>query len=76
MFPSKVWDGTHPVKGIISVLKKGDLVFYHFLNEEYLNKYLFENAYFETASTSRHEFGDLYKEGGNLYIKLNCNLRV
>ena len=76
MFPSKVWDGTHPVKGIISVLEKGDLVFYHFLNEEYLNKYLFENAYFETASTSKHKFGDLYKEDGNLYIKLNCNLRV
>ena len=33
MFPTKVWDGTHNVKGIICVLSKGDLVLFHFLHK-------------------------------------------
>ena len=76
MFPTKVWDGTHNAKGIICVLSKGDLVLFHFLKEDHLNKYLFDNAYFETASTSRHNFGELYQKDENLFFKLNCQLRL
>ncbi|MBE6786434.1 MAG: HpaII family restriction endonuclease, partial [Ruminococcaceae bacterium] len=37
--------------------------------------YLVNNTKFETASTSRHQFGDIYKENGKYYIKLNLQVR-
>jgi len=76
MFPSKEWDGLFPVKGIFVVQDNGGIVIFHILKEKYLNDYLFNNAYFENASTNRHDFGKLYKEDNKLLFKLNCQLRL
>ena len=76
MFPSKEWDGLFPIKGIFVVQDNGGIVIFHILKEKYLNDYLFNNAYFENASTNRHDFGKLYKEDNKLLFKLNCQLRL
>ena len=63
MLPSKVWDGTADATGgYIIVREDGEVLCYH----------LFK---FETASTSRHEFGSIYKENGKYYVKLNLQVR-
>jgi len=40
-----------------------------------LNDDLLEQTKLETASTSKHNFGKLYKENGDLFIKLNLQIR-
>ncbi|WP_197684895.1 HpaII family restriction endonuclease [Proteiniphilum saccharofermentans] len=36
---------------------------------------MLNNTKFETASTSRHDFGVIYKDGGEQYLKLNLQIR-
>lgn len=38
-------------------------------------KYLLKNTKYETASTSRHDFGEVYSRNGEDYIKLNLQVR-
>ena len=76
MFPSREWDGLYQAKGFIVVKNDGDVGIFHLLEEAYLNDYLFNHTYIETASTSRHGFGELFYEDGVLLFKLNCQLRL
>jgi type II restriction enzyme len=39
--------------------------------ESEFEDYLFTNTKLETASSTRHEFGKIYEENGQLYFKLN-----
>ena len=34
-----------------------------------------QNTKFETASTSKHDFGNIYEENGKHYLKLNMQVR-
>ncbi|MCC8071953.1 MAG: HpaII family restriction endonuclease [Bacteroidales bacterium] len=47
----------------------------HFFDRNELEEYLFTNTYFDTPSTSRHEFGKLYREDGATLLKLNLLVR-
>ena len=40
-----------------------------------IEDYLLNNTKLETASSSRHQFGQLYKENGELFFKLNLQIR-
>lgn len=74
--PEKSWDGLSQAKGgYIVVREDGDLVCYHLYNRDEFQEYLYENTKLETASTSRHEFGTVYKEGDESMIKLNLQIR-
>ena len=76
MLPSKVWDGTADATGgYIIVREDGEVLCYHLFNRNEFETYLINNTKFETASTSRHEFGSIYKENGKFYIKLNLQVR-
>lgn len=76
MLPSKVWDGTADATGgYIIVREDGEVLCYHLFNRNEFETYLINNTKFETASTSRHEFGAIYKEKGTYYIKLNLQIR-
>lgn len=76
MLPSKVWDGTADATGgYIIVREDGEVLCYHLFNRNEFETYLINNTKFETASTSRHEFGSIYKENGKYYIKLNLQVR-
>lgn len=76
MKPATVWDGIDEASGgYIVVTKQGDVLAYHIYNRNYFEEYLLKNTKYETASTSRHEFGEVYRENGEDMIKLNLQIR-
>lgn len=76
MIPSKVWTGELDATGGYLVVKtNGDILCYHIYNRNEFEDYLFDNTRLETASSSRHEFGSIYEENGEFYLKLNLQIR-
>lgn len=76
MVPSKEWDGfTKAHGGYIVVKQSGDVVCYHLYNRDEFLSYLYENTKFESASSTRHDYGKVYQEEGKMYFNLNLQIR-
>lgn len=76
MTPSKVWTGIYDATGGYLIVKEnGDVLCYHIYNRNQFEDYLFANTKLDTASSSRHEFGKIYAENGQLFFKLNLQIR-
>ncbi|TXD59032.1 HpaII family restriction endonuclease [Polaribacter sp. IC066] len=76
MMPSKVWTGQYDATGGYLIVKEnGDILCYHIYNRNEFEDYLFNNTKLDTASSSRHDFGTVYKENVELYFKLNLQIR-
>ncbi len=76
MVPGTEWDGfTKAHGGYIIVKNNGDVICYHLYNREEFLSYLYENTKFESASSSRHDYGKLYEENGEIFLKLNLQIR-
>ncbi len=76
MMPSKVWTGELDATGGYLVVKEnGEVLCYHIYNRNEFEDYLYSNTKLETASSTRHEFGRVYEENGQLYFKLNLQIR-
>ena len=76
MRPATVWDGIDEASGgYIIVTREGNVLAYHIYNRNYFEEYLLKNTKYETASTSRHDFGGIYSENGEDFIKLNLQIR-
>ncbi|HRG61512.1 MAG TPA: HpaII family restriction endonuclease [Burkholderiales bacterium] len=76
MMPSKVWNGVYDATGGYLVVKEsGDILCYHVYNRNQFEDYLFANTKLETASSSRHDFGEIYEVNGKYYFKLNLQIR-
>ena len=76
MMPSKKWDGQDEANGGYIIVKdSGEVLAYHLYNRNAFENYLLNNTRFETASSSRHKFGTIYKENGRMYINLNLQVR-
>ncbi len=76
MMPSKVWTGELEATGGHLVVKDdGEILSYHIYNRNDFEDYLLNNTKLETASSSRHEFGQIYEENGNQFFKLNLQIR-
>lgn len=76
MTPAKVWDGNYDATGGYLIVKDdGDILCYHLYNKYEFENYLIENTKFETASTTRYDFGSVYKENDTLYMNLNLQVR-
>jgi len=76
MKPSSVWTGNLEATGGYLVVKEdGEILCYHLYNRVQFEEYLLSNTRLETASTKRHKFGYIYKEGEQYYIKLNMQIR-
>lgn len=76
MMPSKVWSGKYDATGGYLIVKgNGDVLCYHIYNKNEFEDYLLNNTKLDTASSSRHGFGEIYKENGQLYFKLNLQIR-
>lgn len=76
MKPATVWGGLDEATGgYIVVTKEGNVLAYHIYNRNYFEEYLLSNTKYETASTSRHDFGEVYSENGEDFIKLNLQVR-
>jgi type II restriction enzyme len=80
IFPNKPWNGLSNIDGgCIIVAKCGDLKSFYIIRKQYLQWYknfLYNVAYFDTASNSRHGFGKLYENNGELLLKLNLQVRL
>jgi hypothetical protein len=76
MTPATVWDGTDEATGGYIVVKtNGEVLAYHIYNRDAFRGYLLKNTKFESASSSRHQYGVLYEENGEIFIKLNLQIR-
>jgi len=76
MMPSKVWTGELDATGGYLVVKDdGEILCYHIYNRNEFEDYLLNNTKFETASSTRHGFGSIYREGIDLYFNLNLQIR-
>jgi hypothetical protein len=76
MMPSKVWTGEYDVTGGYLIVKRdGDVLCYHIYNRNDFENYLINNTKLETASSTRHKFGEIYNEDGELFFKLNLQIR-
>ncbi|MDR2089145.1 MAG: HpaII family restriction endonuclease [Clostridiales Family XIII bacterium] len=74
--PATQWDGTDEATGGYIIVKTdGDVLAYHIYNRDAFRGYLLNNTKFETGSSTRHGFGVLYREGGEIRIKLNLQIR-
>lgn len=76
MMPSKVWTGEYDATGGYLIVKSdGEILCYHIYNKNEFENYLLANTKLETASSSRHGFGEIYEENGELFFKLNLQIR-
>lgn len=77
MVPHTPWNGEYDANGGYLVVKEdGEVLCYHFYDRNLFENYLFENTKLETPSSTRNEFGTIFKgSDGNLYIKLNLQIR-
>lgn len=76
MVPSREWNTRlSTYGGFIIVRDDGMLLCYHLYNDDDFRDYLFNHTKLDTPSTSRHDFGYLYQESGEIYIKLNLQVR-
>ncbi len=77
MTPGKEWTGKFEANGGFLVVRKdGEIVCYHFYNQNDVEDYLYSNTRFERASRSRYGFGSLYKDlNDDVCMKLNLQIR-
>lgn len=76
MMPSKVWTGELDATGGYLVVKDdGEVLCYHIYNRNEFEDYLLNNTKLETASSTRHDYGKLYRENNKLFFKLNLQIR-
>lgn len=76
MKPGTVWDGIDEATGgYIVVTRQGEVLAYHIYNRNYFEEYLLKNTKYDTPSTSRHEFGEVYSAEGEDFINLNFQVR-
>ena len=77
MMPNISWDGNYEISGgLLTVKKDGEILCHHiFYDNVALKNYLFKNTKLESPSTTRHEYGQLFKENDKIFFKLNLQLR-
>lgn len=76
MKPAKPWDGLDEANGGYVIVKAdGEILAYHIYNRNFFEQYLLDNTICERASTTRHEYMSLYEENGEMYIKMNLQVR-
>lgn len=78
MVPAKPWTGYYDANGGYIIVKEdGDIVCYHFYDRNRFESYLFNNAYLDRPSASRHGYGCLEKyENGEVHFKFNLQIRL
>lgn len=76
MRPATEWNGIEEANGGYLVVKKtGEILGIHIYQRNYFENYLLKHTKYEVASTSRHKFGSVYINDGQVYIDLNLQIR-
>ena len=80
MVPATKWTGAYAADGGMLVVKQaGELVTFFVIDAELkdsMSAYLLNTCCLDTASTKRHEFGELYSEGKIDYLDLALQVRL
>lgn len=80
MFPNKQWEGIQDIDGGCIIVKDdGEISTFYIFRKSFLVKfreYLYNQCFLDTASTTRHNFGRLYKEDDKMNLKLNLQVRI
>ncbi|WP_422684356.1 HpaII family restriction endonuclease [Candidatus Methylopumilus universalis] len=76
IFPSLEWDGKRTCNGSISLMRQGDLLFYHVIKQDIFEEYLFNNTRFDSPqSRGASNYCELYLENDRLFIDLILQIR-
>lgn len=76
MTPARLWNGRYDANGGYIIVKDdGDLVCYHFYNRNDIEDYLYYNTNFDNPSRKRYDYGYLFRKDGQVYIRLNLQIR-
>jgi type II restriction enzyme len=76
MTSTHVWTGKLDATGGYLVVKQnGDVLCYHIYNRNDFENYLLNNTRLINPSSTRNNFGKLHKENGELFFKLNMQIR-
>jgi type II restriction enzyme len=76
MTPSMPWTGAYNATGGYIIVKEdGEIVCFHAYNREGFKDYLFHSTKFDTASTNKHHFGNVFRDGDKLWIDLNLLIK-
>jgi hypothetical protein len=76
MTSAKVWRGQYDATGGFIVVKEdGEILCYHIYNRDEFHDYLLKNVIFDSPSSSRHEYGQIYDEDGQQFFKLGFQIR-
>lgn len=74
--PNQIWSGyPQDFGGLLLVKENGDVLFYYLYNLKRFEEYLYSMLKFDTPSTARHGFGQLYEIEGKQFLKLNLQIR-
>ena len=79
MTPAKEWNGRFDANGGYLVVRKdGEIVCYHFYNQNDVEDYLYNNTRLDRASRDRYNYGVIYKkeEEGKYNFLINLNLQI
>ena len=76
MTPTSIWNGFYDATGgIIIIREDGEVLCYHIYNRNEFQEWLVKNTKLETSSSSRHDYGKLYKKDGSIFFRLNLQIR-
>lgn len=76
LMPSKVWTGIYDATGGYLVIKEdGEVLCYNIYNKNQFEDYLYNNTKLETAGSKKHKYGIIVEEVGQLFFKLNLQIR-
>lgn len=76
IFPTHAWNGDLTANSVLLVKESGELIFYHTNHDAILKAFFYQHTFFDTPSSTRHRFGNVYFENGKFYFKLNLQLRL
>lgn len=76
MIPNTAWNGNYDANGgYIVVRSDGEVICYHIYDKTLFENYLFNKTKLDTPSSSRHGFGIIEIENGEMFFKLNLQVR-
>lgn len=76
MTPATPWTRIYDANGGYLVVRDdGEVLCYHFYDRNQTEDYLFNNTRFDYPSRSRYDYGYLFKRDGEVFIKLNFQIR-
>ncbi len=76
MFPTKLWNGKEEIIGKLVYTHEEYLFCLHRIDINNFKDYIYNNSILDTASTSRHQFGSLFKENHQTFLDLNLLIRM